>query len=320
MTSSFAVPELSSVNLNLLVSLVHLHDHRSVSGAARALGLTQSAMSYNLKRLRAIFDDPLFVRDGRTLMPTPAEEALVVMVRRGLAELGRALSTPVGFDAASSARRFQVVCNDYFESVVMARVMARLSTRAPRVGVELVPYTRASVRAFEGGEYEVLAGSDELTAHGEVRTAVMYRDPLVCIEAAEREPQPLTLERYLDSSHIHVHVEQSEGVADGLLREQGKARHIRARVANFASVPRMVAASDALATVPLGVVVHAPLRDKLRIHTPPIELQPIVGRMFWHERFDSEPGTNWLRGLLREVAGDIRDELGRAQPRLTGAA
>ncbi len=303
------VPDLSAVNLNLLVSLVHLHEQRSVSGAARALGLTQSAMSYNLKRLRAIFDDPLFVRDGRMLMPTPVQEQLIVSVRRGLSELERALSSPLAFDPKTSDRRFRIVCNDYVEGILMPRVMERLSDEAPHVCLELVPYNRASCRAFEGGEYEVLTGSDELAATGEVRTSVMYRDPLVCIEAARGQREPLTLERYLARPHIHVHVEQAEGVADGLLREQGTARRIRLRVPNFASVPRLVAAGDAFATIPLAVVLHAPLRERLWIHRPPMELQPICGRLFWHERFDSEPGTRWLLELLREVSQEVRDGL-----------
>ncbi len=304
-----SVPDLSTVNLNLLVSLVHLHEQRSVSGAARAIGLTQSAMSYNLKRLREIFDDPLFIRDGRTLAPTPVEEQLVVMVRRGLAELERALCGPLAFDPATSDRRFRMVCNDYVEAVAMPRVITRLSAEAPNVCLELMPYNRASVRAFEAGEYEVLTGSDELAAAGEVRTAVMYRDPLVCIEAARGERQPLDLERYLARSHIHVHVEQAEGVADGLLRDRGMRRRIRTRVPNFACVPRLVAAGDSLATVPLAVVAHAPLRDKLWIHRPPFELAPINGRLFWHERFDREPGTRWLLALLRQVSREIRDEI-----------
>lgn len=311
------VPDLSTVNLNLLVSLVHLHEQRSVSGAARAIGLTQSSMSYNLKRLREIFADPLFVRDGRSLVPTSVQEQLIVRVRRGLSELERALSDPLAFDPSRSDRRFRVICNDYVETVIMPRVMTMLGERAPGVCLELMPYNRASCRAFEAGEYEVLTGSDELAATGEVRTSVMYRDPLVCIEAARGPRQPLDLPRYLARPHIHVHVEQAEGVADGLLREQGTARRIRARVPNFASVPRMVAAGDAIATIPLAVVLHAPLREHLWIHRPPMELEPICGRLFWHERFDSDPGTRWLLQLLREVSRQTREQVEREHAELS---
>lgn len=307
------MPELGDVNLNLLVALVRLHEQRSVSGAARVMGLTQSAMSYNLKRLREILEDPLFVRDGRALAPTPVAEDLVVMVRRGLAELERALRGPAAFDPSTAERRFQIVCNDYVEAVVMPRVIARLGERAPGVCLELVPFNRASCRAFESGEHELLTGSDEMAAGGEVRTAVMLRDPLVCIEAAEGPCRFLDLEGYLERPHIHVHVERAEGAADELLRARGVARRIRMRVPNFASVPALVAASDAIATVPLAVVLAAPLRPRLRIHHPPFELEPICGRLFWHERFDRDPGTRWLIELLREVCVEIREQIERCQ-------
>ena len=306
--------ELSQVNLNLMVALCHLHEQRSVSAAAAAAGVTQPAMSYNLKKLRDIFDDALFLRQGRQLVPTPTQEALIVLVRRGLAELERALAGPMNFEPETSNRAFRLVCNDYTEAVLMPRLLRIICQEAPGVCLELIPYNRASVRAFEAGEYEVLAGSDELPAAGDVRTSVMYRDPLVCIEAARASPLPLDLERYLSSAHIHVHVEREEGVADEILRDRGTTRRLRARVPNFASVVQMVVAGGAIATVPLAVVAHAPLRHAVDVYTPPFELAPITGRLFWHERYDNEPGTRWLLDLLKRVCAEIHTEIERETP------
>ncbi|MEM6296759.1 MAG: LysR family transcriptional regulator [Myxococcota bacterium] len=312
--------ELESVNLSLLVAFVHLFEELNVTRAARRQGVTQSAMSYNLRKLREVFGDPLFVREGRGMCPTPRAEALVGKLRRGIEEIQSAMAQP-DFDPTTSQRSLKVTSTDYFTCVALPHLTKTLETSAPRVRLEISPYSAEALRALEEGAGGLLGGSQFHGSSTDLRRRLVYRDPLVCIEAKGSTRQTLTLERYLERRHLEV-VGPYPGFASSVLRERGLARDVVVATPSYAGVLATIIQTGLIGTVPLAVVLSSPLGEEVEVHEPPISLPHIEAALYWHPRHIEDAALAWLRRsilqtgqhfseLARQRYGSLLDRLGR---------
>ena len=172
--------DLRAVDLNLLVALDVLLAERSVRGAARRMGISPSAMSHTLARLRALLDDPLLVRAGRQLVPTPRAEALAAPLRDLLAQTRALLAPPDTLDPASLRRALRVVCTDHVSTVLMPRVDARLREDAPGVDLNIVPLTPETMAALRAGTVDAAIGIFP-EAPPEIRRRVLFSDRFVTV-------------------------------------------------------------------------------------------------------------------------------------------
>lgn len=299
--------ELESINLNLLVAFVHLFEELNVTRAARRHGVTQSAMSYNLRKLREVFGDPLFVREGRGMCPTPRAEMLVHKLQRGIAELRSAMEAYPSFEPATSDRTFCITSTDYFTSVALPDLARQLLTLAPGVRLRISPYTAEGLRAVEEGSGELLGGSQFHGSSGDLRRRLVYRDPLVCVRAKSADTRPLDLDRYLEFPHIEVGGPYP-GFAQTALRRKGLARDVRVTVPSYAGVLAAVVRTGLLATVPLALVVSSPLSSELEVYEPPLPLPDIEASLYWHPRHVDDPGLAWLRGAVMQTGRDVAEQ------------
>lgn len=296
--------EPSSIDLNLLSVFQEVYRERQISAAARRLGLTQSAVSNALARLRRTFGDELFVRTAHGMQPTPLAQQMAEPIGAAMAQVALALSQRSRFDPGTSARRFTLAMTDVGEVYFMPVLIERCRAVAP--GVEI-----ASIRAngltlkddMETGRVDLAIGAFEDVSEALYHRA-LFRQPFVSMF---RKAHPLAqgtvdLARFVAAPHLIVDTAQSPyDRVNGLLEKAGVTAGARFRVPHFTAVPYIVSTSDLVVTVPQKLAESAASPFGLKWIEPPLALPALQTNVFWHRRFNHDPGNQWLRGLIADV-------------------
>jgi DNA-binding transcriptional LysR family regulator len=299
---------MANVDLNLLTSLDALLAEGTVVGAARRLGLSASAMSRTLARLRAATGDPLLVRAGRGMVPTPHATDLRERVR-DLAQDAQAVLRPVvaSLDLAELKRTFTIRSNEGFVEIFAAQLVAAVTAVAPSVRLHFAPKPDKDVRALREGMVDLEIGV--LGKSGpEVRLQALFRDHFV---GAVRDGHPLlgkgklTPERYSGFGHVVASRRGSaNGPVDDALATLGLTRTVVAVVPNFRAALAVASVSNLVALV-TGSYFGATQGNKtkagaaaVRSFPLPVRTEVITVSQMWHPRFDADPAHRWLRGLV----------------------
>jgi DNA-binding transcriptional LysR family regulator len=298
--------EPHSIDLNLLAVFQEVYRERQISSAARRLGLTQSAVSNALARLRRVFGDELFVRTGQGMQPTPFAESVAEPVGAALAQVALALNQRSVFDPATSTRRFIVAMTDVGEVHFMPALIERCRVAAPRLQISSVRAGSIALKEeMESGRVDLAIGPFEDISEA-LYQRLLFRQPYVSMM---RRGHPLTngkvdLARFAAAEHLFV--DSSESPYDRinqLLEKAGVGRSTRFRVPHFTAVPYIVSSSDLVVTVPQKLAERAGVPFGLAWITPPLALPTLQTNMFWHRRFNQDPGNQWLRGLVADTFG-----------------
>lgn len=303
-----------TLDLNLLLALDALLLERNVTRAAARVGLTQSAMSHKLRRLRELFEDDLLVGGRQGMVPTERALALAGPVRRGLLELQAAVRITAPFEPSTAQRDFTVISSDYADFVILPRVLEHLGQHAPGIGLRMRPPSNTVRHALEDGSADLSMGTP-VEGSG-LKQRIVFREHFVVIA---REGHPaieggvLSLPRYAAQGHVLVSANDSPGLVDHALAEQGLERRILLRTPYFVAVPFMVARSDLLATVPRALAEEAARFVPLRLLPPPLPLPSFAITMTWHERVHRDPAHEWLRELARRLTVEALAERGAHQ-------
>ncbi len=298
---------LAALDLNLLRHLDALLGERHVTRAAARVGLTQSAMSRSLAKLRARLDDALLVRGAGGLVPTPRAEALRLPLRRTLDELGALLGPTPAFDPATAVRSFTMAMADYGQAMLLPPLLARIRATAP--GVEIVAISAGAdvSGALDGGQVDLAFTPTRAGSAGTVWRK-LFHEEFVCIA---RRGHPgvgarLTLARFLALSHVSITPGNRPGTpTDEALARQGRRRHIAVRVPTFLMAPVLVASSDLVGLYPARLASRAATMLPLTVHPPPFPLAGFDLHMGWHERHRHDPGHLWLRQQVIALAADL---------------
>ncbi len=298
--------ELANFNLNLLVALDGLLSQRSVSGAAKRLRVTPSAMSHSLAELRLLLEDPLLVRSGRGMVLTPRADALTGPLRTLLLDAERLLQGGASFDPATSARRFVIAAPDFLATMLLPALLEAAAREAPGLCLEIVPSVRrANAWLLETGELDLALGAIVDEAPG-IRRIDLCTEGFAC---AARKGHPringaLTLDTYVKTPHLLITLGDDSGPTwiDQALNKLGKKRFVAARVRYFMTAPLVVARSDLLLTGPSMLIRYFAELLPLQVLEPPFELPTYPEEAYWHERFDDDPGHRWLRQLVKNTA------------------
>jgi DNA-binding transcriptional LysR family regulator len=290
------------VNLNLLPSLVALLSERHVSGAARRAGVTQSAMSHALSKLRILFDDPLFVRSGRELVLTPRGERVAAALPPVLEELSEIIAPPVPFDPETSERSFTLATLDYFELTTLSEVLAHFARVAPCIHLDVERVDSNSPERLRRGEIDLLvAGSSASLPSAGLRSRHFFDDPFRVIMRRDHPlgRRRLTLERYARADHVVVSVEgRRSGVVDRKLAERGFSRRIALRVPHFASAPLAVMRSDLICTIASSVAIRSKELFGVKVMKPPLDIPSAGVVAWWPRQHDDDPACTWFRNEL----------------------
>jgi DNA-binding transcriptional LysR family regulator len=296
--------EPTSIDLNLLSVFQEVYRERQISAAARRLGLTQSAVSNALARLRRTFGDELFVRTAHGMQPTPLAQQMAEPIGAAMAQVALALSQRSRFDPATSTRRFTLAMTDVGEVYFMPTLVERCRALAPGVEIASLRANGLSLKEdMETGRVDLAIGAFEDVSEALFQRQ-LFRQMFV---AMFRRDHPLArgtvdLARFVASQHLIVDAAQSPyDRINVLLEKAGVAAQARFRVPHFTAVPYIVATSDLVVTVPQKLAESAAGPFGLKWIEPPLQLPTLQTNVFWHRRFNHDPGIGWLRGQIVDV-------------------
>jgi len=294
---------VQGLDLNLLRVFDAVLRDRSVTAAARHLGLTQPAVSNALARLRKLFGDALFVRTTSGMDATPFARDLSEPVRQALALLESALAHGPGFDPATSTRAFRFYMSDLGQIEFLPPLVERAQRVAPGVRLEAVALEVEDIGdALAAGGLDLAVGF--LPGLGPpVRRQPLFRDPYVCLMRADHPAigRKLTRAKFLAASHALVSYKGGHRVIEEALERAGLARRITLRVPHFTVVPMVLERSDLILTLPSKVARVYERSGNFKSLPPPVPIPPADVAAHWHERFERDPGNRWLREMVAEL-------------------
>ena len=296
--------DIRAVDLNLLVVFDAMARHRSVNRAAEAVGLSQPATSAALARLRLLFGDPLFVRAGAAMKPTPRALELAGPVHLVVETISTEILQQAAFDPARADRSFTILTPDIGEIAFFPPVLRRLRQEAPDVRLHALSLPRkAAAEALESGVAELAVGFfPDLQKAGFFRQG-LFKTSYACIACA-RNPdvrERMTLKQFLAAKHVVVRPEGREHTFDRLLEEKGHHRRVMLELSHFMSLLAILPGSDLIATVPDDIATAVERHIRIRRIALPLKAPQIDVQQFWHRRLQHDPANRWLRGLFHEV-------------------
>lgn len=278
-----------------------LFAERSVSRAGERLHLSQSATSGALARLRYVFRDPLIVPVGRTMALTPLAEGLVAPIREFLLQAEFILHASPVFDPATSTRKFRLMMSDYVETVVMTEALPRIQKAAPAVTFEL--FSDDGSQVLERGEIDlcITPGRYLSTQHP---SEPLFADDYVCLVWSEnpKVQRSLSVNQYLALGHIIVQYGSQRQLPafDEWFRERFE-RKVEVVTTTFNLVPQLLIRTSRIATVHRRLATFYEQYLPLRSVSPPLEIPRLEEFMQWHRSRDHDPGTVWLRSVLKSA-------------------
>lgn len=305
---------LSALDLNLLLVLDTVLAERSVVRAARRLHVTPSAVSNALARLRGALEDPLLVRSGRGVVPTPRAAALAPAIARALRELDHAIHGDA-FDPATTDRELTLAIADVFQVVRLPAIVALLGKKMPRARLSVVSIdTLYAAGGLAGTEVDAVIGAGDKGPH--VHAMPLYEERTVLVARADH-PKLAKLPKgaaRLGKRELgglrHVEVQVAPGIGNGRLASRyaalGVAREVAVRVPTFTAAAAVVAGTDLVASLPASLVdVLGPRLSLIRVATP-VALGGTTINLLWHERTDQDPAQRAFRQVLVAAAGPRR--------------
>ena len=294
---------LSKLDLNLLVSLDVLLAECNVTRAALRLGLSQPALSAQLKQLRSIFGDPLLLPAARGMTLTTRAEALREPLREALSQIQGLVASRRSFDPATADQVFRIVASDAIHSAASALLVERLRSLAPDCRIALLSYE--GIRTQEqmaAGEIDLWLGSRS-SIPPNLRARLLYEENFLCVMRRDHPlaGSPLDLDRFCELDHVLVSPSGGgfHGAVDDSLAALGLSRRVVVSINSFLLVPTVIASSALVATVPARLA-RAWARQ-LAVLAPPCEIAGFSVMMGWHARAHADPAQVWLREQLVDL-------------------
>lgn len=303
--------DLGRVDLNLLVHLDALLTERSVTRAAARAGLSQSAMSHNLARLRDLFGDELLTRGPDGLRLTPRALALVEPVRTALAQIRALVSRDEAFDPPTAERTFRLGLPDSMEILIVPSLLAYLREAAPGIHLRLHNIDSSKLLDDLDADHLDLAIGYGDFAGGQAhhKRRLLFDETYLCMFNAERTgiTAPISLQDYVRLPHLLTSLRQGErGVVDDALAKLGLQREVVLTTPRFLAVPSLVARAPVIVTMHARIARFFAAELDLSLSPPPVELQDMAVSMLWHASYDHDPAHAWLRQIMVRLVAELR--------------
>lgn len=300
--------DFKGLDLNLLVLLDVLLEEKNITRTGERIHLSQSATSGALARLRGYFQDELLVQVSHRLLLTPLAESLVQPIRALLMQAQVIADTTSAFDPATTKRKMTMMCSDYVAAILMADVIRLLQRLAPRLSVDLLPFSEAPSEALARGEIDFLI-MPEMHLSSEQPHRRLFEDDFACV-VWDKNPlvgPSLTPEQYLELGHVTAEFgrQRQTSVDSEFFTRQGIARRIEIVVMNFNILPQVVVGTTRVATMHRKLAQVYAGRFPLRILEVPYPLPRLVEFLQWHSYRREDPAHRWLRKVIRHVAAKL---------------
>ena len=300
---------ISRINLNLLVAFDALLSEQHVTRAGEKIHITQSAMSSALAQLRELFDDPLLIREGKSMQPTPRALALAPLIRQILKQIESTVIPPT-FNPKTSTRTFRIGMSDYVEFLLLPKLLPLLNKRAPNVRLKITHLNALDQKEpFEEQQLDLGIGINFDKKPESLMSELIFTDGTACV-AKTTHPlmqKKMTLKKYLQAKHMVIILphEPYRSCIDNTLDKLGLERNA------VIAVPHMIPSIFALAKTPyivtttsmIAKAIAAPL--KLAIQAPPFKTEPVEVEQAWLKQFTNDPGHQWLRELILQAGKQL---------------
>lgn len=301
MKSDLRKSELRRLDLTLLLVFLGLLKHRKALHVAHELGLTQSAISQALKRLRDVFRDDLFLRRPHGMEPTATALALEAPIANAVEALRGALGVARAFDPITATGLVRLAALHTEQAVLIPTLAAQLRDMAPGLDLSVNPRgRREAMAALRDGEVDLALGFFR-DIPNTCRSEILYEDSYLVVGNPEvlSSKTSLDLDTYCTMDHILTSPSaQLRGVVDLHLEKLGRERRVVLGLPAFLPALAAAAASDALVTVPARVAEAFAGRFGLATRHPPLDLPSFPVLVVWHRRNDSDPQTQWIKSQL----------------------
>lgn len=298
----------------------------SVTRAGERLGLTQSAISHALNRLRYVFKDDLFVRGPDGMQPTARAADIAPRVHQALLQLRMALA-PGTFEPARTERRFTITCTEYVGAVLIPGLVARMRVEAPHAELRILPSNKGVTEALRVGRADLALGSFRRIPEW-LAADPLLSDTRVWVLSADHPMahEKLTLERLAELPHlVSAATGEDESAVEGYvldngmerlvtrsdtgvlraLAEHGLARSVALTTPHFLAAVSIVSSSDVAAVMPRRLAEAFAGQYRLKLFEPPYPSEPFEVMGLWHRQHGEPPAIAWLRDMLREVAAEL---------------
>ena len=294
---------LRKIDLNLLTVFDAVMREGNFTRAAQNIGMSQPAVSDAVSRLRYLLKDDLFVRTGHGVRPTTRAKNYSEQVRRILDLVVMMLSESLTFDYVTSDRSFNLVLGDYGELVVLPRLMQWLDDMEANVTINVRSVHQHQLSdALGSGEIDLFLTPEPIRNPGFVSKLVVVESLMSMV----RSDHPLikdslSLDQFLSLRHVTIEWFESRGsIVEQYLRAQGFERKRHAQVHSFFDMPRVVASTDMVCSVPSQMAHHFAATHKLKSLPIPLPGLKIPFYLNWHKNFESDDGATWIRNAIAE--------------------
>lgn len=294
--------DMLNLDLRSLATFVAVLDEGGVSRAAVRLGVTQSAVSHTLERLRQAFGDPLFVKSGRGIVPTDYALRTGPHIRQLLDDL-RTLPSGPPFEPATAEFTFTIAANDYQRDLLLPGLVKTLRDQAPGIHLQVIPsgIPNADLLRKEACDLVISPFAPETT---DIMQRGLMADRMVVFYDQNQRDAPADLKDYMNADHITVLFATGEKPGlDSTMEARGLKRRSMVTVSNFSGLPEFLRGTDLLASAPERMSNQL-MRDFAYVPLP-FEYNPFTLLMLWHRRHQTDPAHRWVRNQLNSVAATM---------------
>ena len=297
---------LSDKDLNLFVVFDVIYTERNLTKSGEVLGITQPAVSNALSRLRENFNDELFVRTSKGMVPTPVAENMVNDIRQALDLIRNSISESESFNPKTANATFRISIGDTSEYRLLPQLIKNISYLAPGVDVEsyLTPRTETP-KELAAGNID-FAIDPPIHSDPNLRNKKIYQDDYVLVVNKKHpiaKKKKISLEDYLNLSHIHISKRASGlGHVDTTLNRLGLTRRIALKAQHFLVAPYIIDQSNLAMTT----IKSFSRGRELKVFQLPFKINPLVLHLYWHVNKDMDPANKWMRELILNTYGKIQ--------------
>ena len=295
--------------LKLLVIFDVIMTERSITLAAERLSMTQPAVSNAVSRMRVLWEDKLFVPDGRRIQPTTYANNLWGKVRDSLHNINQAME-PSAFEASTAKRTFRVALPDIALDALWLELRKLFEEQAPGLNLHAVPYIISSTKPIlDAAEVDLVIGQSNRSLEN-ICLEHLFDTSYVCVMRKDHPltKAPLTVEAFAQAEHLLVSLSGNvSSPTDQALQQLGLSRRVAFTVNHFSSAVPIIKQSDLIAILPTDLVSHHLASGDLAITHPPIDIPHSSISMLWHSRQSADEGLIWLRKHIKEIFIKRRD-------------
>ena len=293
----------NELKIELIPVLITILETLSVTESAKKLGVTQSAVSHSLKKLRDQFGDELVIRDGHKLVPTTKAESIYPGLKKWMGDLENIVGS-AGFDPKTSNKNFYIATSDIVEHLYLPLIISYLKKHAPNIGIRMIRWHADKVFNQLANSEINLAIGVRSPASPNIMQRVLYKETFTC---AARKGHPifksnLGLEDFLSYPHTMTSSgDRVKGVVDKALEKINRQRRLIHTVGNFSSGPIIIANSDSLLTAPKRYLEHSAQTLPIKTFKPPLDLPEFEVKLMWSKKEQKDKANVWLRKALYEI-------------------